>query len=633
MARTSSARARPRSIVRDPVVTLVSLPRFLAPGDDARIGVVVNNLEGEPGDYRLTLSATGAGAFATPIDRSDPARDGQNFSDGFAAVGDNDRQYRAQPRTDRPRRSAHRPRLHGRRAAGAILSAAALCRPAGAGPVGHARRQRGGCVPARHRRGVPDRQPASRTGTSPGCCGRSTAMPMAASNRRRAAPCRCSMSMRWPAVADRPRFFAGRNGRSGDRPCRRIAARRRQFRRVERHRRHRSVARCLCHRLPDPRQGARPGRAGFRDQGGARLAARLRPPGPYEARRSCRRWPMRITCWRAAGRAMSRPCAISAIRSSRTLPTQLAQAQLGAALAQAGDVTRANAAYAAALGPPPRRPAGLRYVDYGSELRDSAAVLAFAAGNPGRTPRLTEVMDRVAELFARADRTSTQEQAWLLMAAEAAVRESGGDDDDGDRRRGAAEPAPSRSICAASSAAAPRRSRSPIAARRRRGGPCRSPACPRPICRPRARATACPARSFGRDGTPADLSQGAAKRAVRRGHQGQPRRCRPRRPHAGRRSAAGRVRDRERDPGAGGGSTPGYAWLKSTTETAYTEARDDRYRQRARSRRRRQGFHAGLCRARRHAGRVRLPRACRRGHVRSGDLGRTAIGRLAVSPK
>ena len=53
------------TIVRDPVVTLVSLPRFLAPGDSARIGVVVNNLEGEAGDYRLTLSASGAGASPT----------------------------------------------------------------------------------------------------------------------------------------------------------------------------------------------------------------------------------------------------------------------------------------------------------------------------------------------------------------------------------------------------------------------------------------------------------------------------------------------------------------------------------------------------------------------------------------
>jgi hypothetical protein len=36
--------------VRDPVVTTVSLPRFLAPGDDARIGVTINNLEGAAGE-------------------------------------------------------------------------------------------------------------------------------------------------------------------------------------------------------------------------------------------------------------------------------------------------------------------------------------------------------------------------------------------------------------------------------------------------------------------------------------------------------------------------------------------------------------------------------------------------------
>jgi uncharacterized protein YfaS (alpha-2-macroglobulin family) len=66
-------------------------------------------------------------------------------------------------------------------------------------------------------------------------------------------------------------------------------------------------------------------------------------------------------------------------------------------------------------------------VDYGSELRDGAAVLAFAAANPGNRTRLTAVIDRIAERFARAARTSTQEQAWLLMAAEAAVRAGGGD--------------------------------------------------------------------------------------------------------------------------------------------------------------------------------------------------------------
>ena len=99
------------------------------------------------------------------------------------------------------------------------------------------------------------------------------------------------------------------------------------------------------------------------------------------------------------------------------LPTQLAKAQVAAALALYGDAARAAAAYDAALVPGPPRPAGIRYVDYGSELRDSAAVLSFAAANSGNQTRLTAIMDRIAERFSQAARTSTQEQAWLLMAA------------------------------------------------------------------------------------------------------------------------------------------------------------------------------------------------------------------------
>src|SRR5262249_61746446 len=108
------------------------------------------------------------------------------------------------------------------------------------------------------------------------------------------------------------------------------------------------------------------------------------------------------------------------------LPTQLAKAQTSAALAQYGDMARAAAAYEAAFLPAPPRSAAMRYVDYGSELRDSAAVLSFAAANPGNQARLTAVVDRIAERFSRAERTSTQEQAWLLMAAEAAVKAGGG---------------------------------------------------------------------------------------------------------------------------------------------------------------------------------------------------------------
>ena len=207
-----------------------------------------------------------------------------------------------------------------------------------------------------------------------------------------------------------------------------------------------------------------------------------------------------------------------------TLPTQLAKAQLGAALAQAGDIARATAAYAAALGPPPRRPPGLRYVDYGSDLRDSAAVLAFAAGNPGRTPRLTGSWTAITELFARANRTSTQEQAWLLMAAEAAVRDSGGDDDDRDRRRGAAEPAASRSICAATlgsgaRAGHDRQSRHDpgmahrVDHRRAQGRPAGREQRLRRVPR-RLPARRLAGRSV----------EGAAERPVRRGHQRQPHR-------------------------------------------------------------------------------------------------------------
>jgi hypothetical protein len=109
------------------------------------------------------------------------------------------------------------------------------------------------------------------------------------------------------------------------------------------------------------------------------------------------------------------------------LPTQLAKAQVAAALAQYGDTARAAAAYDAALEPEAPRPPGIRYVDYGSELRDSAGVLAFAAANPGNRTRLTAIIDRIAERFTRAARTSTQEQAWLLMAAEAAAQAGGGE--------------------------------------------------------------------------------------------------------------------------------------------------------------------------------------------------------------
>ena len=45
--------------VRDPLVMAATLPRFLAPGDDSRLLVEIDNVEGAAGDYEITAEITG----------------------------------------------------------------------------------------------------------------------------------------------------------------------------------------------------------------------------------------------------------------------------------------------------------------------------------------------------------------------------------------------------------------------------------------------------------------------------------------------------------------------------------------------------------------------------------------------
>lgn len=106
------------------------------------------------------------------------------------------------------------------------------------------------------------------------------------------------------------------------------------------------------------------------------------------------------------------------------LPTRLARAQLGAALAHAGDTDRARSAFHSAL-EHTARPAE-RLADYGSELRDLAALVALldesGLAEPDADQRLFEALPTLTEqLVARANEqpyTSTQEQLWLLRAAQ-----------------------------------------------------------------------------------------------------------------------------------------------------------------------------------------------------------------------
>src|SRR5262249_26699367 len=96
----------------------------------------------------------------------------------------------------------------------------------------------------------------------------------------------------------------------------------------------------------------------------------------------------------------------------------LAKPRLGAALALYGDRTRASEAFAAAL-------EGLgisedRYrwrIDYGSQLRDTAAVLALAAEFKPSGVDLPALTQRLATLRDVSRWTSTQEDAWTLIAA------------------------------------------------------------------------------------------------------------------------------------------------------------------------------------------------------------------------
>ena len=100
--------------------------------------------------------------------------------------------------------------------------------------------------------------------------------------------------------------------------------------------------------------------------------------------------------------------------------TPMARAQLGAALALYGDKPRADRAFASALALLNEGEADLGWrLDFGSSLRDAAALLALAAESGTGAIDLNALAARIDKLGALDGRLSTQEQAWLLLAAQA----------------------------------------------------------------------------------------------------------------------------------------------------------------------------------------------------------------------
>ncbi|MFA5122354.1 MG2 domain-containing protein [Zavarzinia sp.] len=96
------------------------------------------------------------------------------------------------------------------------------------------------------------------------------------------------------------------------------------------------------------------------------------------------------------------------------LPTPLAMAQVGAALALMGDNGRATEAFDRALAAQDKRDVAR---DYGSNVRDLAAIITLAAETkvPGIDP--AGLAAKVTDMASGKRWLSTQEEAWLLMAA------------------------------------------------------------------------------------------------------------------------------------------------------------------------------------------------------------------------
>jgi uncharacterized protein YfaS (alpha-2-macroglobulin family) len=122
------------------------------------------------------------------------------------------------------------------------------------------------------------------------------------------------------------------------------------------------------------------------------------------------------------------------------LATPIAKAQIAAALGMLGDRIRAERVYAAALDQirPPATAELFSRPDYGSTLRDAAALVTLASEGGGPRPTITTAVQRIEQVRALSSYSSTQEQAWMVLAARSLAKDAGSVSLEvaGDARRG-----------------------------------------------------------------------------------------------------------------------------------------------------------------------------------------------------
>jgi alpha-2-macroglobulin len=411
--------------VRDPVVTTVSLPRFLAPGDMAQIPVAINDLEGPAGAYRLTLSASGAAHFAAPVERAVALAPGGRFADAFTLTATT------------PGDAALKLELSGPGGFHIARDFTLGVRPAQAYQL---------------RRFVGRLQPGESVTLDDGAA--DEFLPGTAEALLTVSP-----RPDWDVpgllrALDRYAYGCLEQTTSRAMPLLYVE----EVAKLWHTDAGPSTAATLDHAIGHIAELQRgDGSFGVWNDSGSTVPwldayatdflMRAKAHGnavPDLVLSGALGWlhdyvrqehtdPRQLAAVAYAHYVLARANAddLPALRyfaDTRLdqLPTPLARAQLAAALAQYGDTVRAAAAYDAALAPAPTRAPTLRLAEYGSELRDDAALLSIASADSALRPRLTAVVDHIAELFAHAARLSTQEESWLLLAAEAAAKEGGG---------------------------------------------------------------------------------------------------------------------------------------------------------------------------------------------------------------
>ena len=164
------------------------------------------------------------------------------------------------------------------------------------------------------------------------------------------------------------------------------------------------------------------------------VQARARPPPQHRRHRAdaprtaAAISPTRSTCWRGTARRRSAICAISPTPSStisaRPLPRRRSPrrwACSATASAPSGSTRRRSTISS-------RRAQTELFSreDYGSQLRDAAALVTLASEAGGSRPTIVNAVAKIEQARARAPYTSTQENAWLVLAARAMAKDSGG---------------------------------------------------------------------------------------------------------------------------------------------------------------------------------------------------------------